>query len=154
MGRSPSTPNRPIVPSGERGFTLVEVVVASVIAVIAVLGLAHSFGMGRALVDRFENGRDALALVQQRLERLSALNPSHPDLAIGMHGAGTIVINDAVSGTESWIVAWVDDPVDGVGGGDLTGPNDYKRATVSISWNQFGFTEAIQLSRIFLLPSP
>lgn len=154
MGSRMSSPIRPLSPSDERGFTLLEVVVASVIAIIAVVGLAHSFGMGRALVDRFENARDALALVQLRLERLAALNPSHADLSIGVHNAGPIAINDAMSGNETWTVVWVDDPVDGTGGGDLTGPNDYKRATASITWTDGGFADGIQLSRIFLLPSP
>lgn len=128
--------------------------VATVIAIIAVTALAHSFGIGRGLVDRYENARDALALVQQRLERLAAVNPSHGDLSPGPHDAGVIAINDAVSGQETWMVTWVDDPVDGSGGGDLTGPNDYKRATVSIAWSDGGGPQTIQLSRVFLLPSP
>jgi hypothetical protein len=131
-----------------------EVVVASVIAVIAVLGLAHSFAAGRSLIDRYENARDALGIVQRRLERLASLPPQHAELTIGSHSGGTVQLNDAVTGTEDWNVQWVDDPVDGTGAGDLTGPNDYKQATVIVAWTQAGVTDAVQLSRIFLVPSP
>ena len=51
--------------------------------------------------------------------------------------------------TESWTVAPVDDPGDGVAPAD-SNPVDYKRATVSMSWMQGGFPETIQLSRQFL----
>jgi hypothetical protein len=141
-------------PLGEGGFSLVEVVVASAIATVAVLGLAHSFAAGRVLIDRYENGRDALGIVQRRLERLASLPPQHAELAIGLHSGGTIPLNSAVVGTESWDVVWVDDPVDGTGGGDLTGPNDYKRATVLVSWSQGGGSDAVQLSRIIAVTSP
>ena len=36
----------------QSGFTLVEAIVATTIATIAVVGLAYSFGTGRALVNR------------------------------------------------------------------------------------------------------
>ena len=134
----------------ERGFSLIEVIVASVIAVIAVLGLAHSFGIGRALVDQHECGRDALGLAQERLEYLLNLPATHADLTLGAHDGGTIAINDRVNGTEVWVVGWVDDPADGTGGGDLSGPNDYERITETIGWNQFGSADQIQLSRIIL----
>lgn len=154
MGRELSSPIRRLSAGDERGFTLIEVMVATIIAILAVTALATSFGVGRGLIDRFETGRDALALVQLRLERLAALNPSHADLAIGVHDAGAVPINDVVTGNETWTVIWVDDPVDGSGGTDSTGPNDYKRVTVAITWTQGGFSDAMQLSRIFLLPSP
>ena len=125
----------------ERGFSLVEVIVASVIAIIAVVGLAHSFGMGRALIDRHENARDALALAQQRIEYLLNRPPAHADLNPGTHDMGTVALNAAVNGTERWEVVWVDDPVNGTG-------NDYKRITVTIAWTQGGIPDRIQLSRI------
>jgi prepilin-type N-terminal cleavage/methylation domain-containing protein len=129
----------------ERGFSLVEVIVASIVAVIAVMGLAHSFGMGRALIDRHESARDALALVQQRLEFLANVSSGNPDLDFGTKGPNVIQINDAVTGNETWTVQPVDDPVNGAG-------NDYKRITVTISWMTAGITDQIQLSRIVLLP--
>jgi prepilin-type N-terminal cleavage/methylation domain-containing protein len=138
------------VPRDERGFSLIEVIVASVIAVIAVVGLAHSFAMGRALVDQHESGRDALGIAQQRLEILANLAPSSPDLTIGNHNGGSIAINDVMTGTEQWNVVWVDDPADGTAGGDVSGPDDYKRVTVTVAWSQAGLNQRVQLSRIFL----
>src|SRR6186997_61059 len=88
--------------ANERGFSLIEVIVATVIAVIAVVGLAHSFGVGRGLIDRHENARDALGLAQQRVEYLLNRPPGHPDLAPGTHNLGTVPLNDAVNGTEQY----------------------------------------------------
>src|SRR2546426_12733052 len=41
-------------PLTEQGFSLIEAVVATVIAALAVVGLAHTFGLGRAFINRFE----------------------------------------------------------------------------------------------------
>ena len=43
----------------ESGFSLMEAIVATAIAVIAVLGLAYSFGQGRAMIGRYEISRAA-----------------------------------------------------------------------------------------------
>jgi hypothetical protein len=129
-----------------------EVMVATVIAVIAVVGLAHSFGMGRALINRHENARDALALAQQRLEFLLGLPQDNPDLTPNVAHGGPIQLHDTINGTESWTVIWVDDPIDGLGSGDLSGVNDYKRVTVTISWIEASVPEQVQLSRILLVP--
>lgn len=146
LDRSPD----PSFGPGERGFSLMEVIVATVIAVIAVMGLAHSFAVGRALIDRHENGRDALGLVQERLEYLLGVSPGNPDLAIGTHNFGIVALNPAVNGNETWTVVWVDDPIDGSGGGDLDGTDDYKRVTVTIAWSVAGMADQVQLSRIRL----
>jgi prepilin-type N-terminal cleavage/methylation domain-containing protein len=135
---------------GEKGFSLLEVLVAMVIAVIAVVGLAYSFGTGRGLIDRYATARDALAAAEQRLERLAFLsnqNPNHPDLSAGTHGPLARPLNGTRSGQESWTVVWVDDPVDNTPDAN---PNDYKRVTVEVSWTQGGMQDRIALSRVLL----
>lgn len=126
--------------------------VATIIAVIAVVGLAYSFGTGRGLIDRFAAARDALEAAQARLDRLAAeavRDPATADLNIGSHGPFARTLNSNLSGTESWTVVWVDDPVDNPGDSD---PNDYKRATVVIQWQQGNLQDHLQMSRSFLGP--
>ena len=43
---------------GERGVGLMEVIVATIIAVIAIVALAYTFGMGRGLVNRYDRSEE------------------------------------------------------------------------------------------------
>ena len=137
-----------------RGFSLIEVMVAAVIAVIAVVGLAFTFSAGRGLIDRYATARDALEAAERRLEVLAMKarkDPADPDLAAGSHGPFALTLNRNPSGAEMWNVAWVDDPVDGAGGGDPE-PGDYKRVRVTVRWTQAGILDSMTLSRNFLGP--
>src|SRR5437667_6718534 len=67
----------------ERGFSLVEALTAATISVIAVMGLAYSFGVGRGLVDRYEVARAALGEAQSQLEALTLLPVSDTSLRLG-----------------------------------------------------------------------
>jgi prepilin-type N-terminal cleavage/methylation domain-containing protein len=135
--------------AGQDGFSLIEVIVATVISVIAIVGLAHSFGIGRALINRFEAERGALAVVQGRLEMLSKLPSSSPELTVGDHtGPLPIEIAPGLSVEEKWKVDPVNDPADGVGSDP--NPVDYRRVTVSMSWTHGSFPEKIELTRLFL----
>src|SRR5262245_34089640 len=115
----------------ERGFTLIEAMTASIIAVIAVIGLAFTFSTGRGMIDRYAKARDSLAAAEQCMERLSVLglrDPTNTDLDPGVHGPLPRPLNGDASGTVQWTVTWVDDPADNAGGD--SDPNDYKQVTV------------------------
>lgn len=134
-----------------------EVLVATVIAVVAVLGLAHSFGAGRALVDRYSTGRAALAHAQGRLDSLTILatpthDPGSSELAIGTHNVPTPLPIGRTVGNQWWVVAWVDDPSDGVAGGGDANPQDYKRVTYYVAWNQGGIPDTVILTRTLFAP--
>ena len=136
-----------------RGFSLIEVMVAAVISVIAIVGLAYSFSAGRGLIDRYATARDALEAAERRLETLAmqALqDPATADLGAGSHGPLGLTLNQNQTGSEVWRVEWVDDPVDDAGGD--ADPNDYKRVTVSVRWSQAGIQDSVTLSRSFLGP--
>lgn len=133
--------------SDERGFSLMEVVVSTVIAVIAVAGLAHSFGIGRAMINRFEVSRAALSAVKARLEILSVSNPMSPDLTAGLHPDPSdppILFHHLGQdlGTESWTVENWDDP-------SIPGSPDMRRVTARIVLNEQGVTDTVRLTRLF-----
>jgi len=129
-----------------------EVVVATVIAVIAVLALAYSFGAARGLVDRYEIARVALAAAQRRMETLSAGPLTSTDLLIGPHPAAgvwlDVKVEDRAVARESWTVDRYDDPANGIG----SGAADLKRVTVTVVWGQAGPAETVSLTRLFPLP--
>jgi len=136
-----------------RGFSLIEVMVAAVISVIAVVGLAFTFSAGRGLIDRYATARDALEAAERRLETLAMKarkDPADPALDPGNHGPIGLTLNQNQSGAEVWNVIWVDDPVDN-GGGDAE-PADYRVVRVTVRWNQAGILDSMTLSRAFLGP--
>lgn len=142
-------------PLDQRGFSLMEVVVAMVIAVIAVLGLAHSFAAGRSLIDRYETARAALAYAEGRVETMAGLSvpghdPGNPDLNTGWHGPVTVNLGNR-TGSEKWFVEWKDDPVDKLAPLD-SDPDDYKRVTMYIMWTQGANTDTVSLSRTLSAP--
>ena len=131
----------------EDGFSLTEAIVAAAIAVIAVLGLAHSFGVGRALIDRYAIARAATAVAERRLEQLTILPGSAPEFTIGSYRA-PFFFNGEEIGTETWTIEWLDDPADGTGSSDPD-PHDLKKVTVEIRWRMAADSDVIRLSRLF-----
>jgi type II secretory pathway pseudopilin PulG len=131
----------------ERGFSLMEALVATVITVIAVIGLAHTFGMGRGFIDRFEVARSALAAAESRMEFLSALRSWSPELMIGDHPAipNPFVFGNPARtiGTETWRVEWFDDPVTP---GTI---QDLKRVTVVVRWTMAATADSVTFTRLF-----
>jgi type II secretory pathway pseudopilin PulG len=129
----------------QRGVGLMEVVVATVIAVIAVMALAYSFSTGRGLVDRFEIARVALAAAQRRMERLSALPAAAPELQLGTPHTDVVQVDGRTVARESWTVDAFDDPANGTQAGSV----DLKKVTVTVSWGQLGPNETVTLTRLF-----
>jgi type II secretory pathway pseudopilin PulG len=126
----------------------VEVVVATVVAVIAILALAYTFGTGRGLVNRYETARVALAAAQRRMEALSAGPATAADLQFGAHpssGTHPVQLDGTTVAAETWTVAAYDDPADGIAAGDV----DLKRVTVTVAWGGQGPSERIVLTRLF-----
>ncbi len=124
-----------------------EVVVATVIAIIAVVALAYSFGAGRGLVNQYEAARVALAAAQRRMETLSAGTATAPDLTYGLHGPLDVQVDGRTVARESWLVEAYDDPADGIHAGDI----DLKKVTVTVSWGRLTPGETTSLTRLFPL---
>jgi hypothetical protein len=126
----------------ERGLSIVEVVAASVISAIAVLGLAYSFGLGRANINRFEVARAAFAAAQARLEYLHS-NPRSA-FAFDMDSLHVRPFNHAGRqvGTETWTVTWYDDPL-------TPTANDIRKVTVRVGWTTGALSDTVTMSRLF-----
>jgi hypothetical protein len=120
-----------------------EVIVSTVIATIAVLGLAHMFGMGRGQIERFALARTALAAAEQRMESLALLPPTHPELQPGQYDS-TFVADGNTYGEMRWIVEWRPHTW-------TAGPvhlDTLKLVTVEVNWDQ-SFADTVRVTRYF-----
>ncbi len=134
--------------AGERGVGLMEIIVATFIAVIAVVGLAYTIGTGRGLVSRYELARMGLAEAQRKMEELSALRPGDPQLAIPAGRTWAtysepFLIRGVPGGSTSWTVEWATDPADSFPGG-----HSLRHVTVRTSWGA-GMRDSVSLDRMF-----
>lgn len=128
----------------ERGFSLMEALTSATISVIAVLGLAHTFGVGRALVDRFEVARMALSEAESQLEALTLLPASDPTMALGYTSPVTpFRYEGATLGSQYWRIVPYDEP-------NLPGTVDLKRVIVTVRWQQGNRADSLSLERLWL----
>jgi hypothetical protein len=126
-----------------------EVVVATVMAIVAVIALAYSFGAARGLLNGYEAARMALASAQRRMEILEAEPVGSPLLVVpSAHGPQDVQVDGRVVGRESWTVEAFDDPANGLNAGQI----DLRRVTVSVRWGRGGPAETVRLTRFF--PGP
>ena len=129
----------------ERGFSLMEALTAATVSVIAVMGLAYSFGVGRALVDRYEVARAALGEAQSQLEALTLLPNTDLTLALGYAAPLTpFQYGGATIGSENWRVLPYDEP-------NLPGAINLKRVVVTVRWQQNTQSDSLSLERLCLL---
>ena len=121
-----------------------EALTAATVAVIAVMGLAYSFGVGRALVNRYEIARAALAEAQNQLEALTQVAPNDPVLALGYVAPQTPFRYEGVElGTQDWRVMAYDEP-------NLPGTVNMKRVRVVVRWQQNSRGDSLTLERLWL----
>jgi len=126
-----------------------EVIVATVIATFAVIGLAYTFGMGRGFIDRFEVGRAALAEAQGRMEMIASRPASDTLCTIlptGQYHRSYFEVDGRTLGTELWTVSWKNDPADDV----PSDPNqhDLREATVTVRFEHGEMPDSIRLTRL------
>jgi len=135
-------------PTDQRGFSLVEAVAGTALAILAIVALAHTFATGRALIDRYEIARAALGAAQRRMEVLTTRPPA--TLLVGPDSAQAFVFKGQTVGTEKWNVQWVDERVDSLGGSDLDGnTNDTKRVRIWVWWGTGFDADTVRLDRLF-----
>ncbi len=127
---------------------MIEALTATVIAVIAVLGLAYTFSVGRGQVNRYEVARAALGAAEDRMERLLLLadtTPATDSLVVGYRSATSpFLYRGAALGTTWWHVDGYDDP-------DLPDSPDLRRLIVCVRWNS-SVPDSVQFSQLLALP--
>ena len=128
----------------ERGFSLAEALTGATISVIAVMGLAYSFGVGRGLVNRYEVARAALGEAQSQLEALQLVPRGDPTMAVGYVSPPIPFRYQGASlGTSSWRVVAYDDP-------SLPGTVNLKRVVMTVLWTRGAQADSVSLERLWL----
>ncbi|MDD3951717.1 MAG: prepilin-type N-terminal cleavage/methylation domain-containing protein [Desulfobacterales bacterium] len=128
--------------SGEGGFTLVEVLIAMVVAAIGFLGLAMMQVTAIQANSHASKYTQASILAQERIEELNSeyLDPddsTNNDLKIGSTGTDTDIDETGAPGgvfTRTWTVS---------DHGDFT-----RAVTVVVTWNGLGLNRTVRLSTI------
>jgi len=120
-----------------------EALTGATISVIAVLGLAYSFGVGRGLVNRYEVARAALGEAQSQLEALQLVARTDATMTIGYVSPPTpFRYEGATLGTSSWRVLAYDDP-------NLPGPVNLKRVIMTVRWSGNAQADSVSLERLW-----
>jgi type II secretory pathway pseudopilin PulG len=115
------------VPHAERGTSLAELMVALVILSIGILAVAQLFPAGTREQNKDRMMTAANYYAQEKLERLSALPWTHPDLGLGVHPAGGVKENLGPTGAwkRSYDVTLMQSPLDNL-----------KKIAVTVTWGK------------------
>lgn len=116
-----------------------EAMIGAIVAIIAVLGLAYSFGVGRGSIDRFEFARIAEAVAQARMELLSTLPPNDPGFTTG--SPVPFVVDGRTVGEERWVTDSA--PVGTPGAAAL------QRVIVTVTWTWASQSDSVRYERLF-----
>jgi len=128
----------------ETGTTLIEAIMAMLIAAIVMLGGLNFFYGGEYFINLTKNKRTALVLVENRMELVH--NFPYSVLADSLNENNTQVSMGDILGFRTTTVNSIDDGIDGLGGSDLdSNTDDYKEITVSFQWTGKS-TQTITLS--------
>lgn len=125
----------------KKGFTLVETLVGVFLTTLVFLGVFAVFQLGLKIVGQSKARTDATALAQERIEEMRSL----PYESVGTQGgfpAGQILSTESlkrnnISFSVETLIDYVADTSDGLSSPQDTCPNDYKKASVKVSWASF-----------------
>jgi prepilin-type N-terminal cleavage/methylation domain-containing protein len=128
----------------QEGFTLIEVLVASTLMAVAVIGTGYFFITGQVSVERQGYQRGAIHCAMTKIQELRGLRFAHEDLQghaspglehrdpgnpVTIDNRGTEGTEDDLTGFRRWIVIDVDDDADGTG----ESYPDYKQIRVEVA---------------------
>jgi len=139
----------------QQAFTLIEVLVGIFILAISVVTIYSMFNMSLKVIWESKARISATALANQKLEM--ARNLPFDDIGtLGGIPAGQIpqseiVTRNSIDFTIDTEVLYIDDPFDGIQGGDPDDllPTDYKRVRVEVGWSsRYGDENLIFLTDI------
>lgn len=135
---------------GERGSTLLDVIVGSALMLVVFVGISAAFKLAVEAVGNNKSRAGAIALATERIEFVRSLSYG----AIGTVGgipSGSIeqieeVFINAIPYTRRTLILYGDDPGDGLGLADENGITaDYKVVKVSVSWDSRQATRTVEM---------
>jgi|WetSurMetagenome_2_1015567.scaffolds.fasta_scaffold79672_2 prepilin-type N-terminal cleavage/methylation domain-containing protein len=97
-------PKPPVKKTPDRGFTLIETLIALALVSFLVAGTAELIGLALLTKRKAEAHIEATRIFQNRLERLRALPFDHPDLEPGEHREPIEPENGAGNFTCEWMI--------------------------------------------------
>lgn len=111
--------------SGERGISLVEILIALVVLSVGIMAIAGVFPAGTRTELQTRMQSSANYYAQVKLEELRAIHWNDPALTAGRHPAGSVC--DTLGTTKAWVRFYQVT--------DLAAPlQDLKRVSVNVSW--------------------
>lgn len=115
--------------AGVRGFALLDVLMATVILGIIVVGTMQLFTFGQSRIVSLSQGRGAYDLARYEIEKVIA--DGYVDAIAKTDTSLTV---DGVPATRTTTITFVDDPADNTGAQDTTGTQDYKLIKVDVTY--------------------
>ncbi|MFH0969058.1 MAG: carboxypeptidase-like regulatory domain-containing protein [Patescibacteria group bacterium] len=141
----------------KNGFTIIEALVLLFIFCLVTVSFYSTLTLGLRYIQDSKNRLGATALANERMEIVRNLKYD----SIGTEGGeieGNILQDENVAeNTRQYsvhtLVEYVDDPIDGLAGEDSAWWADYKRVTITVSWNNSNLSNGkVVLSSFFPPP--
>jgi prepilin-type N-terminal cleavage/methylation domain-containing protein len=124
-------PKTPVKETQDRGFTLIETLIALALVSFLVAGTAELIGLALLTKRKAEAHIEATRIFQDKLERLRILPFDHPDLEPGGHGESIASENGEGMFTCEWIIEEL--------------PGELKRIAITVSGPAGTTAEAVLL---------
>jgi len=120
--------------SGERGISLVEILIALVVLSVGIMAIGSVFPTGTRTQVQTRMQSSANYFAQLKLEELRAIPWNDPALNAGRHPAGSVC--DTLGASKAWLRFYQVD--------QFAAPlQDLKRVSVNVSWTYHGTRSVI-----------
>ena len=135
---------------GKRGVTLLDTVVGSALMLVIFLGIAAAFELSIDVVSNNKARGGAIALANERMEYVRSLTYASVGttggIPAGSIAQSEIAVLNNINYTRRTVVAYADDPKDGLGASDSNAiTTDYKVVKVDVAWTTRRGTRHISL---------
>lgn len=141
LKKDPVWPARPAIrdrssaPAGVHGFALLDVLMASLLLGIVVIGTMQFFSYGQSRIASMGKEHDAYNLARSRMEEV--ISDGYVD-AVGKVETGFTM--NGVAATRTTTITFVDDPADSLGAKDINGTQDLKLIRVDVTYGDQAVT--------------